>query len=99
MCGVHTAADLRAQAARPVRDATAARRGAARRAGGDAARARQVRDRLYSGTLIYDRSKLRGFTARLYWPAPNAPATLAFHLPHFRLLPSLYDELLLEKCM
>lgn len=32
--------------------------------------------RVYSGTLIYDRSKLRGFTACLYWLATNAPASL-----------------------
>lgn len=66
---------------RLIYESESARRGGVtrRRRGAGAAGTRPAR--LYSGTLIYDRSKLRGFTARLYWPAPNAPATPALLPP------------------
>lgn len=73
------------------RRAARARRGAARRG-----RYALV----YSGTIIYDRSKLRGFTARLYWPATDAPALSSrlhspsitcFYLP-FPTFPPLHSR-------
>lgn len=69
-----------------------------------AARARCGRGRgryrpVYSGTLIYDRSKLRGFTACLYWPATNAclipplPPLQSHHPPSLWTLPLLFNVL------